>query len=136
MTIVIHCVVRNRAVRASPPLARESQLHWPCLKRIALDFGKQDPLTLLHRLLAAEGLEDPEQLREAFHPPRRPLLCRAAASPQPRRVARANPRRVLEDALWLGLATPWLIDPRRPVLWTRASLTRGIEVYEPMGFYA
>ena len=39
-------------------------------------------------------------------------------------------------ALLLGLCTAWQYDPSRPVLWTRASLTRRVELYEPAGFYA
>ena len=43
---------------------------------------------------------------------------------------------VLEQALLLGLCTAYQYDPARPVLWTRASLTRRVELYEPAGFYA
>jgi hypothetical protein len=39
-------------------------------------------------------------------------------------------------ALLLGLCTAYQYDPARPVLWTRASLTRRVELYEPAGFYA
>jgi hypothetical protein len=36
----------------------------------------------------------------------------------------------------LGLCTAHLYDPGRPVLWTRASLKRVLELFEPGGFYA
>jgi hypothetical protein len=36
----------------------------------------------------------------------------------------------------LGLCTPWLYDPRRPVLWTVGSLTRRLELLQAQGFYA
>ena len=43
---------------------------------------------------------------------------------------------VLEQALLLGLCTAQLFDAERPVLWTQASLTRGLELFDPTGFYA
>ena len=45
-------------------------------------------------------------------------------------------REILEQALLLGLCTAQLFDPARPVLWTQASLTRGLELFDPAGFYA
>ena len=57
-----------------------------------------------------------------------------------RGVVTANGREaddsILEQALLLGLCTAFQYDPARPVLWTRASLTRRVELYEPAGFYA
>jgi hypothetical protein len=38
--------------------------------------------------------------------------------------------------LLLGLCTPFQYDPARPVLWTRASLLRRVELYQPAEFYA
>ena len=43
---------------------------------------------------------------------------------------------VLREALLLGLCTAWQYDPARPVIWTRASLTRHVELHDPAGFYA
>jgi len=51
-------------------------------------------------------------------------------------VARATDDAILGQALLLGLCTTFQYDPARPVLWTRASLTRRVELYEPAGFYA
>ena len=42
----------------------------------------------------------------------------------------------LYQALVLGLCTPWRYDPDRPVLWTRTSLTRQLELFDGRGFYA
>jgi hypothetical protein len=42
----------------------------------------------------------------------------------------------LYQALVLGLCTAWCYDPRRPVLWTRTSLTRQLELFDGRGFYA
>ena len=131
---------RTEVLRASLFQESANHLRWPGVRRIGLDFGWRDPVTVLYRLLQAEGLSDPEELRQRFTLPDKPLLCRPDPRQSPRRTAgarsRASRRPILEDALWLGLATPWVLDPARPVLWTRASLTRRLEVHEAEGFYA
>jgi hypothetical protein len=45
-------------------------------------------------------------------------------------------RAILRCVLILGLCTPYLYDPSRPVLLTRASLTRCLELFEGEGYYA
>jgi hypothetical protein len=105
------------------------------VRSVALQFGTRDPVATIWRLLQAAGFSDPEELRQVFPLPGTALVCRIDPAPVPRRVRADRPRRALEDALWLGLATPWLLDPARPVLWTRASLTRRIEVFETGEFY-
>jgi hypothetical protein len=42
---------------------------------------------------------------------------------------------ILRDALILGLATASIYDPARSLLWTNASLTRRLELYDPRNFY-
>ena len=51
-------------------------------------------------------------------------------------VARGDPLEVLRQAFLLGLCTAVQFDPRRPVLWTQASLTRRVELYHTTEFYA
>jgi hypothetical protein len=51
-------------------------------------------------------------------------------------VEGASDDAVLEQALLLGLCTAFQYDPARPVLWTRASLTRCVEMHDAAGFYA
>ena len=83
------------------------------------------------------GLDDAELLRARYPAPPMPLLVRIV--PDARwgvQVARASDDSILEQALLLGLCTACQYDPARPVLWTRASLTRRVELYEPAGFYA
>ena len=46
------------------------------------------------------------------------------------------PDDALFQALVLGLCTPWRYDPGRPVLWTRTSLTRQLELFNGQEFYA
>ena len=87
--------------------------------------------------LARIGLDDAENLRERFAPPATPLIARVV--PHARfgaQVGRSSDETILQQALLLGLCTAYQYDPARPVLWTRASLTRRVELYEPARFYA
>jgi hypothetical protein len=43
---------------------------------------------------------------------------------------------VLRQAFLLGLCTSVRFDPARPVLWTQASLTRRLELFDVTEFYA
>ena len=109
----------------------------PFAIRAALHFGDRDPLSVVLESLARVGLDDAELLRERYAAPESPLLARVV--PDARwgvRVGQGTDDAVLEQALLLGLCTAWQYDPTRPVLWTRASLTRRVELYEPEGFYA
>jgi len=83
-----------------------------------------------------QGLEHAEQLRDMFKPSEDRCICRL--DPKPRRlvVANADPLKVLHQAMLLGLCTPWVYDPKRPVLWTRSSLSRCLELFDGRGFYA
>ena len=51
-------------------------------------------------------------------------------------VARLQAVGDLRNALLLGLCSAWQYDPARPVIWTRASLDRSVELYAPGRFYA
>ena len=104
--------------------------------RLALDFGRSDPLKVMEALLRKHGLEHAEQLREVFDPSEERCICRLDLRPQRLRVTFADPREVLRQALLLGLCTTVLYDPERPVLWTRSSLSRCLELYDAGGFYA
>ena len=87
--------------------------------------------------LARVGLDDAERLRERFAAPATPLLVRIVPDARWGVQVGTRHRRVdPQQALLLGLCTAWQYDPSRPVLWTRASLTRRVELYEPAGFYA
>ncbi|MCZ8133061.1 MAG: hypothetical protein O9284_17470 [Steroidobacteraceae bacterium] len=130
---------RRRAERVVASLLRDerSRIHLPRTLRAGVNFGGLDPLTCVLRALARLGLDDPEQLRARYPVPVRPLLCRvvpgAAWAPP---VASLGDEQLLEQALLLGLCTPFQYDPARPVLWTRASLTRCVELHEAESFYA
>jgi hypothetical protein len=116
--------------------ASDGCIRSPQVRRIGLAFGDADPVETAWRLLEAEGLHDPEDLRRLFPLPQAPLLCRADAELRPAHISRRSRRKALEDLLWLGLCTAWMFDPARPVLWTSASLARRLQVFEGRGFYA
>ena len=130
---------RRRTERVLASLLRDETvpLRLPRVIRAGLRFGDSDPLDTVLRVLARAGLDDAEQLRSRYAAPGTSLLVRlvpnALWSVQ---VAYATADTVLEQALVLGLCTAFLFDPARPVLWTRTSLTRCVELYEPAGFYA
>lgn len=130
---------RRRTERVVASVLREhsAPLRLPRVIRAGLDFGRREPLDAVLEALARAGLDDAELLRHRYAAPVMPLLVRVV--PDARwgvRVSGASDDAVLEQALLLGLCTAYQYDPARPVLWTRASLTRRVELYEPAGFYA
>ena len=127
---------RTERLRASILGRDDGVIRCPRVTRLALDFGRANPLTVMHTLLGEHGLEHAEQLREVFNPSEDRCICRLDLSPQRLRVADADPKELLRQALLLGLCTTVLYDPQRPVLWTRSSLSRCLELYDGGGFYA
>jgi hypothetical protein len=130
---------RRRTERLVASLLRDGSapLQLPRVIRAGLHFGEREPLDAVLEALARAGLDDAELLRGRYAAPATPLLARVV--PDARwgvQVARASDDAILEQALLLGLCTAYQYDPARPVLWTRASLTRRVELYEPAGFYS
>ena len=130
---------RRRTERVIATLLRDEarEIRLPRVIRAGLHFGGRDPLDAVLECLAREGLDDAELLRQRFPLPDAPLLVRVV--PDARwgvQVSRASDESVLGQALLLGLCTAFQYDPARPVLWTRASLTRRVELHAPAGFYA
>ena len=130
---------RRRSEQVIASLLRDeaAPLRLPRVIRAGLHFGERDPLGAVLESLARVGLDDAELLRSRYAAPSTPLLARVV--PNARwgvAVGRASDDAILEQALLLGLCTPFQFDPARPVLWTRASLMRRVELYEPAGFYA
>jgi hypothetical protein len=128
---------RTEHIRATLLGRNEGHIRCPRVHRIALWFGHLDPLDVMEELLREAGFSSAEELRQIFAIPQGRLI----ATPLPDSAKRldpqsAPPRQVLEQALMLGLCTQYLYDPGRPVLWTRASLQRGLELFDPTGFYA
>ena len=127
---------RRERLRATVLGRRAGTIRCPCSTVLALDFEGADPLKTVNGLLAEAGIAGPEALKTILRPPETPAICRPNASIAGLKVASAELERVLETALLLGLCTPWLYDPSRPVLWTRASLERRLELFDGEGFYA
>ena len=128
---------RTERVLASVLRDEAAQIRLPRVIRAGLHFGDREPLDAVLESLARAGFDDAELLRTRYAAPSTPLLVRVAPGARwSVQVARASDDSILEQALLLGLCTAFQYDPARPVLWTRASLTRRVELYEPAGFYA
>lgn len=116
-------------------LGQAGAVRCPRVLRVGLDFGKRSPLASVIDLLKQCGFADEREARAAIALPIASCLCRIDPAPQPAPVATLSPADALYHALVLGLSTAWLYDPARPVLWTRASLTRQLELFDGRGFY-
>lgn len=129
---------RGRRERLSSTLLGndEGAVRCPHVLRIGLDFGRRSPLACVRELLKACGFSDEQEARHALALPQEPCICRPNPAPSPTPVASLLASDALYQALVLGLCTAWCYDPRRPVLWTRASLTRQLELFDGRGFYA
>lgn len=128
---------RKAHVRATLLGRDRGHIRCPRVHRLALWFDLLDPLEVMSGLMSREGFSSAEEIRGEFAIPGSRLL----ATPLPEHAQRLDaryedPRKVLEQALMLGLCTQHMYDPERPVLWTRASLRRGLELFDPAGFYA
>ena len=109
----------------------------PRIVRVGIDFPSGDPVEVVTAILNEEGFASPEDLRGELEIPDRALIARPHAERAGVVHARYDARRdVLWNALVLGLCTALVYDPSRPVLWTQASLTRRLELFDPSGFYA
>jgi len=129
---------RKERIQATLLGREEGHVRCPRILRIGLRFDPlADAVGLMTKILRKQGLRDPESLRDAYAIPGGRLIATPLAATAPRLDARYDePRAVLEQALLLGLCTAHLYDPGRPVLWTTASLRRGLELFDPAGFYA
>ena len=129
---------RTERVRTTLLGRDDNVIRCPRVIRLGLRFESGiDPVAQLETLLLMERIDSPEDLRQRFRIPPGRLICRPFTGKE-RRISVADPnrRRVLKQALMLGLCTAHLYDPARPVLWTTASLSRGLVLFEPQGFYA
>lgn len=129
---------RKERIDCSVLGADDGFIRCPRIIRLGLAFQPRDnPVVVLTTILQEEGFASPEDLRDRFEVPQDRLVCSPLRSGSARLVIERTDRdTVLEQALLLGLCTKHLFDPLRPVLWTEASLTRGLELFHPQGFYA
>jgi hypothetical protein len=108
----------------------------PQVLSVALNFGDSDPLDTVNHLLASMGIDNPEKLRTRYTLPGEPCICHPSRTLKPLRVSTAEPDDVLQQIALLGLCSANHYDPHRPVLLTRASLTRWMVLYSARGYYA
>lgn len=113
------------------------KVRMPYVRSLGLLFGENDrAVDIMDTLLRSIGLEDVQALRTRLHIPAEPLLAMPLKGDASRKaLADLSPMEALEEALWLGLCTPYLFDPSRPVVWTEVSLRRSLQLCEPRGFY-
>ena len=116
----------------------QGAIRCPRSLRLGLAFpSRADPVKVIEKLLRSNGFDSAEELRFEFALPEGRLICRPLDPKASRLAVLGGPERaVLEQALLLGLCNAQLFDSRRPVLWTQTSLTRGLELFDPAGFYA
>jgi hypothetical protein len=128
---------RGRSARISVTVLGidDGAVRCPRVLRVGLDFGRRSPLAYVRGLLKTCGFSDEQEARHALALPQEPCVCRPNPSPSPTPVTSLLAADALYQALVLGLCTAWCYDPRRPVLWTRASLTRQLELFDGRGFY-
>ena len=128
---------RSEPISATLLGERTGRIQCPRVVRLGLEFGNRDPVACVERLLRSARLASPEELRAQQAIPSNLLVAAPLKDATGRLdVATAPPHQVLAQALLLGLCTSSLYDPARPVLWTRTSLTRDLELFDPAGFYA
>jgi hypothetical protein len=131
---------RRRTERVLATVLRDipGAVHLPRVLRAGLKFMVGDePVDRVLTALARYGLDDAERLRERFAIPGEAMIVRVVAdAPWGVAASFAKDEAVLREALLLGLCTAWQYDPARPVIWTRTSLTRHVELHAPAGFYA
>lgn len=129
---------RTRSERVQASLLGQNDGPVRCRRRkaLGLDFGDEDPVTTMESLLNIAGYSCPEELRTLFGRNLGSMLCHPSPGIRPLPVRGTEPRKVLEQALLLGLCTAVLFDPSRPVLWTQSSLTRRLELFDMSEFFS
>jgi hypothetical protein len=112
----------------------DGKIRCPRIIRIGFNLKQgEDPLTYLHDLLEQEGYGSAEELRGRFDIPKHAYVCRPSLKPG--HSLNGKPDVVLKQALMLGLCTAQMFDPTRPVIWTRSSLSRVVDLFDIQGFY-
>lgn len=127
---------RTERIRCTLLGLKRGPILCPLTLCLGLEFARKDPVDTVYQLLDKSGFRSPEALRGPFGQGLGPLACKPNPGLQPLEVATADPQEVLHVAFLLGLCSAVRFDPERPVMWTLASLTRRLELYEMKEFYA
>ena len=125
---------RKERIRTTLLGTDDGAIRCPRIVRVGLAFEVRDPVEVVSEILYEEGYGSPEDLRSVLAIPDHALIARpwsgSASMVDPNYGKR---RDVLWNALVLGLCTAQVYDPARPVLWTQASITRRLELFDPRG---
>ena len=129
---------RTRTERLSSTLLghETGPVRCPRVLRVGLSFGRLKPVLCAERWLRAAGFATEADARASLALPAGPCICQPDPSPSPKDASQLSAHDGLFLALVLGLSTATVYDPARPLLWTTASLTRQIVLYDGGGFYA
>lgn len=129
---------RKEQVKSSLLGRRHGVVRCPRIRTIGFSIDEHcDPVAIAYEALARAGCRSPEDLRTMFEIPREPCLVAPSAVPAGLRMGPYIEDDVLlSEALVLGLCAKTMYDPRRPVVWTRASLSRRLDMFRTGGFYA
>lgn len=126
---------RSEHIRSSLLGINDGDIRCPRIIRLGFHLPGDDLLDYLNDLIAEDGYSNSEALRCDITIPEKPYICRPTKQPAPCSL-NAPRTEVFRHALMLGLCTSQLYDPSRPVIWTRNSLTRVVDLFDPGGFYA
>ena len=129
---------RSRTLALQSTILGDGVDHISCprVRSVALDFGEVDPVAYVRDRLLGLGYGSPASALRSLLPILQGCVCCVSNEIEPAPVDSLEPEVLLEQALVLGLSTKSHFDPFRPVIWTRASLTRRLNLYEIEGFYA
>lgn len=126
--------MRRERIKSSLLGKDDGEIRCPRVLRVGFVTDKDDdPFEFLQELLVDEGYDSLEDLKASISIPGKRYICRPFLHPECR--LDASPKEVFRHALILGLCTAQMFDPERPVIWTRSSLSRVVELFEPAGFY-
>jgi hypothetical protein len=131
---------RRRAERLQSSLLRPGRsLYCPARHYAGLGFPEDaDPAEMVEEVMLLCGFRSAGEARLALAPtlPGRLMATLPSEREPDCRLGRDEPDAILRHALILGLSTAQVYDPSRPVIWTRASLTRRLELVDLEAFYA
>ncbi len=128
---------RSETIRSSLLGARPGAIRCPMIRQLGIELEEgTDPVAEAYGALARLGFTSPEELRTHYKVPERPCVVAPSLRLPLLEWRQTSDEILLNEALLLGLCTKVAYDPRRPVLWTRASLTRQLELFQTGGFYA
>ena len=126
---------RKERIRSSLLGNNHGEIRCPRIIRLGFYLPGDDLLDCLNDLVAQEGYRRYEDLRDDIDIPEKPFICRPTKEAAPCLMS-APVTEIFRHALMLGLCTAQLYDPSRPVIWTKNSLTRIVDLFDPEGFYS